>query len=217
MKIVHLDDHVLFSAGMSSLISMHLPDVRVLSMSNGRETLELLDKEQDVDLILMDLEMPGIDGFAMLDAIANRGLAIPIVILSGSEDLFDIRTVMEAGAVGFVPKSNKPEQLLEALNVVMGDVVYLPDDIKLALTHLPKYEPSNEIDRLLAEYNIGMKPFEVLKLMHKGYNTAEIAEMMHLSANTIKSHTSTLFGALGVKDRLKCVVRAGNLGLLKGA
>lgn len=218
MKIIHLDDHPLFSEGMGSLLRVYNPDVNVISLSDGREALAVFDSEEDIDLILMDLDMPGITGFSMLEAINKRNLSIPVVVISGSEDLFDIRSVMEAGAVGFVPKANKPKQLIEALKLVLeDDVVYLPDDIKLAISRLPKVEPSGDIPRLLAEYNISTKQFEVLKLMHKGYNNAEIADMQFVSVNTIKTHTSALFTALSVKDRLKCVIRAGSIGLLSGA
>lgn len=200
------------------MLRMYNPNADVISLSDGRETLGVLDKEEGIDLILMDLDMPGISGFTMLEAINQRDLSIPVIIISGTEDLFEIRSVMEAGAVGFVPKANKPQQFLEALRMVIEeDVVYLPDDLKLAISRLPKIEPSNDIDRLLATYNISEKQYEVLKLMHKGYNTAEIAEMQYLSVNTIKTHTSALFTALGVKERLKCVIRAGSIGLLSGA
>ena len=216
MKIIHVDDHPLFSECMSSLLSLHDPSISVTSLASGREALALLDEDQDVDLILMDLDMPDINGFSMLEAISQRRLTIPVLVISGSEDLWDIRSVMESGAAGFVPKTYKPKQLLEVIKQVMdkNDDPYLPDDIAVAISRLPKIMPRDEVSRLLEEYKISAKQFEVLKLMHKGYNTVEIAELQHLSANTIKTHTSALFTSLGVSERLKCVIKAENLGIL---
>lgn len=216
MKIIHVDDHPLFSECMSSLLSLHDSTMNVLSFASGREALALLDTEKDIDLILIDLDMPDINGFSMLEAIKQRGLDIPVIVISGSEDLWEIRAVMESGAAGFVPKTNKPKQLLEVLKVVLegGNEPYLPDDIKVAISCLPRITPSDEVDRLLAQFGISAKQFEVLNLMSKGYNTVEIAKMQFVSENTIKSHTSALFTALEVKERLKCVTRASSLGLL---
>jgi len=215
MKIIHVDDHPLFSESMSTLLTTNDPNISVTSLASGREALELLDSGGiEVDLILMDLDMPGITGFEMLEALEQRKLSIPVIVVSSCDDLWDIRRVIESGASGFVPKTFQPRYFLDVLKAVMEGGVYLPDDIRVAMTHLPKLKPNGKVESLMAEYNLSRKQLEVLKLMQQGHNNDEIAQMLFLSVNTIKTHVRNLFTAFGVKERFKCVLYAEKVGLL---
>ena len=215
MKIIHVDDHPLFSESLDTLLKSYDSAINLLSVPNGQQALGLLDSEEEVDLILMDLDMPVINGAMMLEAIKNRDISAPVLIVSGSEDFWDIRNVMNAGAAGFVSKTAKPKVFLEAMEQVLeGRESYLSDDTRAAISRLPKHKPQDKIDQLLVEYDISMKQYEVLKIMGKGYDRSDIAKMLHLSVNTIKTHTSALYTALNVKSGLECVIRAQTIGLL---
>lgn len=218
MKIIHVDDHTLFTEGLNAVLTRHDPGLQVISTVSAREALDILDAqraEDDLaDLLLVDLHMPELDGFAFLQAIEQRDLHIPVVIISASEDLWDIRAVMDAGATGFIPKTYKIEQIVGILDVIMAGEVFLPDDIRAGIAHLPKQKPVDIIDRLMAHYNLKSRQVEVLRLMQEGYSNDDIATIMYLSPNTIKTHVSTLHNAFGVKDRFNCVRFAEKVGLL---
>ena len=215
MIIIHVDDHPMFSESMGGLLRLHMKGAEVASIATAREALDMLDAKNQVDLILLDLNMPDMSGIVMLEALRHRKLNIPVIVISGSEDLWEIRAVMQAGARAFIPKASKPKEFFEIFqHVIGGGDPYLPDDLKESVSRLPKLEPSNDVDRLLAELNIGDKPYQVLKLLQTSHSNAEIAHIMCLGVETIRSHVRTLLRALGVSDRVKCVHKADEIGLL---
>ena len=215
MKIIHVDDHPMFSESMGSMLRQHNTNAEVISLSRGREALTLLDEGAVIDLIFLDLDMPDMKGITLLEALQKRKLSIPVIVISGTEDLWEIRDVMEAGAAAFIPKSSKPKEFLGALEFVMsGKEAYIPIDLKVAISRLPKVEPSDKAERLRVELGITDRVYDVLKLMQTPYKVAEIAQVLHLSPNTIKSHTSHLYRVLNVNGRSQCVNKAIEIGLL---
>lgn len=116
MKIIHVDDHTLFTEGLNAVLTRHDPSLEVISTVSAREALEILDaqKAEDdlADLLLVDLHMPELDGFAFLQAIEQRDLYIPVVIISASEDLWDIRAVMDAGQPALFQRHIRSNRLL---------------------------------------------------------------------------------------------------------
>jgi len=159
--------------------------------------------------------MPDMKGITLLEALNKRNLSIPVIVISGTEDLWEIRDVMEAGAAAFLPKAGKPRDLLKVLQSLGdGSEAYIPSDIKVAISRLPKVEPSDKAERLRAELGITDRVFDVLKLMQTPYKMGEIAQVLHLSPNTIKTHTSTLYRAFNVNGRSQCVNKAIEIGLL---
>lgn len=212
MKVIHVDDHTLFAEGFSAVLTMHT-DFDVISLPNAREALNLLDEIGEVDLLLVDLGMPEMNGLSMIEAIERRGLLVPVVVISASEDLWEIRDVMNAGAVGFIPKTANTEDIISIINRVMLGEVYLPEAIEAGISRLPQDKPVNTIKSLMAHHHISERQLEVLRLMRQGYNNDDIATILYVTKNTVKTHAGNLFKTFNVGDRIRCVRAAEDLGL----
>jgi len=215
MKLLHLDDHVLFSEGLSAVLQQRADNLQVLSANEAEQAFSLLEQHTDIDVILVDLSMPGLDGLAFLNGMEQRDIYIPVAVLSATDDLWKIKKALQAGASGFIPKTYSSEAILNILeHIVAGDIM-LPEDIQQALQEIPDKEPKQEQHRILSAYQLGQRQMDVLKLMQQGYGNEEIATVLHLSKNTIKTHARTLFSAFQVSNRLECVRYAERIGLLQ--
>lgn len=213
MKILHLDDHVLFAEGLKAILSSQ-HGYQVSCANTIEQALTALEQQTDFELILVDLSMPGLDGMAFIESLLERNVFIPFVVLSGSEDLWEIRKAMEKGAAGFIPKAHSSQEIVAIIQDVMAGSIYLPAVIEEGLASLPDHEPECELQKLMANYRLGKRQMDVLKLMQQGYSTDEIAQVLNLSRNTIKTHTKTLFTSFNVNNRLECVRYAERAGLL---
>lgn len=214
MKILHLEDHLLFAEGLSAVLSQQNPAFDFLTTSNASQAIQFFQQHHDIDLILIDLNLPGLDGFAFIESLLERNVFTPFIVLSASENLWDIKKALELGAAGFIPKTAGSHEIIEIIEQVMQGQVYLPDNIQQALNRLPDKEPDHDLHKTMAAYQLGQRQLDVLRLMQKGYNTDEIAQVLNLSRNTIKTHSKTLFAAFQVKSRIECVRYAEQLGLL---
>ena len=213
MKILHLDDHQLFNEGLNAVFSQYSTEFDVMSATNPEQALGIIKENEDIDLILVDLIMPGLNGLNFIESLSGRNLFIPFVILSASEDIWDIRDAMKSGAAGFIPKTYSFQKIIEIIGqVVLGDV-YVPDDILTAMENLPERKPLNDQHQILSAYKLGQRQFDILKLMRQGYSNDEIAVVLNLSINTIKTHVKTLFSSFQVKNRLECVRYAERINL----
>lgn len=141
MKILHLDDHVLFAEGLSAVISQYAKDIEILNAYDAEQGLLLIEQNQDIDLIFIDLNMPGLNGLAFIDRINERELFIPFVVLSASEDIWDIREALKSGASGFIPKTYSCQQVLAIVDRIMLGDAYVPANILAAMDSLPERKP----------------------------------------------------------------------------
>ena len=138
MKILHLDDHMLFAEGLSAVLSLHAKEIEIVSAYDSEQGLLLIEQNPDIDLIFIDLNMPGLSGLAFIDNINKRELFIPFVVLSASEDIWE---ALKRGAAGFIPKAYSCQQILEVIEKVMSGDVYVPDKILTAMENLPERKP----------------------------------------------------------------------------
>lgn len=215
MKLLHLDDHVLFSEGLSAVLKQRNEQLTVLSAHTVEEAFTLLGEHSDIDVILIDLSMPGLDGYAFLHGLEERDVYTPVAVLSATDDLWKISKALKTGASGFIPKTYSSEAILSILHsIVAGDIV-VPEEIQQALQDMPDKEPEQEQQRILSSYQLGQRQLDVLALMQQGYGNEEIASVLNLSKNTIKTHARTLFSAFQVSNRIECVRYAERIGLLQ--
>ena len=213
MKILHIDDHKIFSQGLALALESGLQDTRVLCGHSAREALDLLESHPDVDLAILDLSMPGIDGLGLLEAINERHLTLPAVVMSAVEDPWQIRDCLHAGAMGFIPKAFGQAEIMAALDEIIAGNIYLPDALRERLARLPeKYVPENR--RVAEGLHLNKRQMDVLELMHQGYRNREIADILCISEHTVKSHARVLYQALDVGNRLECVREAERQGLI---
>lgn len=208
MKILIVDDHPLFIYGIRHSLARLDPDVRVTEVNSAERAIEILESDPSFDLVLVDLGLPGMDGTSIIQRMHAHGTCLPLVVISGEQDARVIQSVLEAGALGFIPKSHNSQQMLAALEQVLGGDIYLPADIEQLIRRL-------ETRRNSTTDLVTRRQLDVLRLMAKGYSNKQIADSLFLTEHTIKTHVSAIFMALGACNRTECVQIAQREGLLQ--
>jgi DNA-binding NarL/FixJ family response regulator len=207
MKILHADDHPMFREGLRFFLKLLDADVKLAEAGNLQAALDRLALEWPVDLLLLDLEMPGMSGVEGFLAIRRRFPSLPVVIVSGISDPAVIRTLIDAGARGFIPKLSSSEQLMEGLRRVLHGEVYLPDSLFL---------PAPDSGAATAEGSLlTSRQLQLLPLLADGMPNKRIADALGVTEGTVKQHLKELFRRLNARNRTQAVSEARRLGLLR--
>lgn len=206
MKILLVDDHTLFRAGLRMLLAVLGRDVTILEASTAAQALALIEAQPDIQLCLLDLSLKSDDGLSLLSTTKQIAPNMVVVVVSGADDALTIRNCIEAGAMSFIPKSATPEVLTQALQRVLNGDVYLPDEVGLNEAG----SATEDLPRPL----LTPRQREVLKYLSQGLPTKLIARRLEISEYTIKEHIALIFQALGVRNRTEAVIRASRLLLL---
>lgn len=214
MKIIHVDDHQLFVEGLKAVLEHTSVGHTILAAANAEDAIKLVEQNLDTDLVMVDLTLPGMDGHALIKALFERNLIIPVVVMSAVDDLWQIKRCMDEGAMGFIPKSIETAEMITAIQRLVQGETFLPDELREKLENLPDKAPEGNVEKLAAAYHITSRQMEVLNLMREGYGNQDIANILCLSEHTIKSHARVLFQALGVSNRVECIRNAERAGLL---
>jgi DNA-binding NarL/FixJ family response regulator len=215
VKILVCDDHALFREGLRGVLAeLEGGATQLLEASDGAAALALADSQPDLDLVLLDLQMPGMDGWAGLRRFRSRHPTLPVVIVSASEELADVRAALGEGASGFIPKGSTGGQLIAALRLVLSGGVYVP------AAALAEAAPDGggiaaERARLRRERASELTPrqLEVLALVARGLTNREICGVLDIAEGTVKAHVAAIFEALGASNRTEAAVLARELGL----
>ena len=202
MKILVADDHALFREGLNFLLLELGDDVALHQACNATEATELARAHPDLDLILLDLDMPGLDSFTGLRTLRNRHPDIPVVVVSASEDNQDIRRAMEADASGFIPKSMSGRAMLDILRRILDGETYVPEQAD-GLSFTSAEDPA-----------AGLTPRqrEVLRLMCAGQSNKAIAQTLGMAEGTVKIHVTAILKALNAANRTQAVIMASHYG-----
>jgi len=198
MKILLADDHALFREGMRHVLAQLDENVDIVEAGDCAQTLAAIDAHADFTLVLLDLDMPGPDGFAALDTLSQQHTALPIVVLSGSEERSDMRRALDNGAMGFIPKSATAPVMLSALQLVLAGGVYVP----------PALLGGNTGEVAPAAKELTPRQLEVLDKMMEGKPNKIIASELGLTQATVKAHVTAVLKTLNVTNRTQAV-RAG--------
>lgn len=205
MKILHADDHPMFREGLRFFLQLLGPEVTVLEAGNLRAALDKLALEWPVDLLLLDLQMPGMGEIEGFLSIRRAYPALPVVIVSGVNDPQIIRTLLDGGARGYIPKFTGSEQLMDALRRVLNGKVYVPDAVFLP----PSQAAGNNESAPLTS-----RQLQILPLLAEGMPNKRIADVLGLTEGTVKQHLKDLFRRLNANNRTQAVREARRLGLL---
>ncbi|MBB5052401.1 DNA-binding NarL/FixJ family response regulator [Afipia massiliensis] len=205
-RLVVADDHPLFRDALRQAIATVVATARIDEAGSFEELTALLDREPDVDLILLDLSMPGISGFSGLIYLRAQFPAIPVVIVSASDDAGTIRRSMDFGASGFIPKRFGVETLREAIGKVMNGDVWVPADVDLSVAGDP--DMTRLRDRLVT---LTPQQVRVLMMLSEGLLNKQIAYELGVSEATIKAHVSAILQKLGVESRTQAVIAAAKI------
>jgi len=209
MQILLADDHPLFLDGMRHILARLDDAVQVHCADSGEAALRQLRGENEFDLLLLDLGLPDTDGLGLLHSLREEAILVPVIVVSASENLHQVRAALATGALGFIPKSYHAGQMLDAIRAVLetGEV-YLPDAIRARIDQL-------EADGSpTAAQGITARQRQVLGLLAQGLANKQIAQRLHLTEHTVKAHLGALFQLLKVGNRTECVQKARRLGLL---
>lgn len=214
MRLLLVDDHVLFREGLALLLRPALDDATILEAGTCAEAFAVLAREGPVDLILMDLQMPGMPGLEGIALVRERHPDVPVVALSSSDDRDTVLSALDAGAMGFIPKSSTSAVLLSALRLILAKGIYLPPSTFLGLR---EQAPPPAAHRAGAKEpsDLGLTPrqSDVLYRILQGKPAKVICRELGLSGTTVKVHTSAVLRALNVTTRTQAVIAAGRLGL----
>jgi DNA-binding NarL/FixJ family response regulator len=210
MKLLIIDDHTLYVEGVKSILKNAFPNAELLTLDSVNNALETLSQNKDIDLILLDLRMPNGGGLSILSLLKQKKLPIPALVVSASEHFTDVKTVLENGAFGYLPKTASADEFITAIKTLLEGDTYVPNKWKNRLSN-----NSQNIVIDIGEKEISLSPrqYEVLQLIEKGYTSKEISAMLNLSLHTINDHVKSLFIRVGVNSRTELVQVAKQLSL----
>lgn len=215
LRLLVVDDHPLFRVGLWHLLNQLADQIEIVEASNVGQAQEHLGRNGPFDIVLVDLLLPGTEGFESIRTICKKLASTPVVVISVKERAEDVRGAINAGAKGYIPKSSSPEVLVQALKLVLSGGVYLPPHLLgVSQTASGEAAESSRPDLFPAHGALGRltpRQRQVLALLAEGKSNKEIASELGLAAGTVKIHVSSIFKALNVNNRTLAVIAANEL------
>lgn len=210
IKIIIADDHPLFRSALCQAIRQGLGEVVLLECDSIKKLEETLSANQDIDLVLLDLHMPGANGFSGLVRVRREHPEIPVVVVSASEEPNIIHRAIDYGASGFIPKSADLPTIGKAIESVLQGNIWLPE--KVSDAQLNDGERNHE-EKAFAERIKTLTPqqLRVFMMLTKGLLNKQIASEVNVSEATVRTHMTAIFRKLGVRNRTQAVLAANYL------
>jgi DNA-binding NarL/FixJ family response regulator len=206
-KLLVVDDHPVLREGLVALLRQSDPDATLLQAATAEDALALVAGAPDLDLVILDLALPGTDGRLLLQEFRRRRPELRVLMLSSSENPADALELLKLGALGYVPKSASPQTLLSAMRLVLNGESYVPRLI-LGGGNGAAPEPAIVRGALTA------RQVEILRCLAAGETNGGIARRFGLSEKTVKAHVSAIFRGLNVVNRTQAVRAGQAAGLL---
>lgn len=205
-RFVIADDHPLFRGALKEAVGNLFSGSKVFEAGGFDELQPLLERESDIDLVLLDLTMPGVRGFSGLLYLRAQFPGVPVVVVSASEEPNVIRRCMEFGASGFLPKTLGVDQMGVAIRKVLEGGVWVPNDVDLTA------EADTETRDLVAKLStLTPQQVRVLMMLSEGLLNKQIAYELGVSEATVKAHVSAILQKLGVESRTQAVIAASKI------
>jgi len=221
LKVLVIDDNPLVQEGVAAALEALGHEVSVIAAADSEQGLSAAAANPDIDLVLLDLALPGMSGLGVISALHQRFPSLPVVVLSALEDPENIRNAIASGAMGFVPKSAQTRVLIEVLQQVLEGNVSIPSSLGSHAPISPGGAPSaggasggggTEPDVAL----LTLRQLEVLSRLCQGKTNKQIATELGLSEKTVKAHVTAIFKVLGVVNRTQAVLVARRVGMVTG-
>ncbi len=205
-RLLIADDHPLFRGALREAVDGLIDRLEIGEAGTFEEVTEFLERGGDVDLILLDLRMPGVRGFSGLMYLRAQYPALPIVVVSATDDPAVIRRCKEFGASGFIPKTLGIEALRQAIGRVLQGELWTPPDVDLARGG------DDETAAMIARLStLTPQQVRVLMMLSTGLLNKQIAYELGVSEATVKAHVSAILQKLGVESRTQAVIAAGKI------
>jgi DNA-binding NarL/FixJ family response regulator len=205
-RLVIADDHPLFRGALREAMAGLLEAVDIAEAGTFDDVVALLDRGGDIDLVLLDLAMPGVRGFSGLIYIRAQFPSVPVIVVSANDDPAAIRRCMEFGASGFIPKTLSVDAMREAISGILSGGVWTPADVDLS--------PGSDADTaaLMARMaTLTPQQVRVLMMLSEGLLNKQIAYQLSVSEATVKAHVSAILQKLNVESRTQAVIAAAKI------
>lgn len=208
LRFLIIDDHPLFRDALQSALQLVYPDAETVDARLIEDALTVLESGQNFDLALLDLSIPGVQGFEGLLRIRTRHPRLPVVVVSGHEDPRIVSETLSYGAAGFIPKSARKADLAKAIREVMDGAVYVPENY-VEQPRDPEREDRAEMVRRLA--TLTPQQMRVLGMLRQGLLNKQIAFELQVGETTVKAHVSEILRKLHVYSRTQAVIEVSRL------
>lgn len=204
LRLLVIDDHAMVREGLQQLLHKLGTNVVQYEAQDAENALLLLETEEEFDLVLLDIMLPGTNGLSLLGILRKRFPSVPVVVLSALEDADTVNRAMRLGASGYVTKSGSGDVLLGALKRVLAGEVYLPPLLqdKLSASHgIDPGKGRTQADR----YGLTPGQRRVTELLREGKSNREIGDLLGLTEGTVKVHVYKIFRKVGVSSRAEAI------------
>ena len=198
------DDHPLFRAALRGAAADAVADLVVHEAESLDGVLAALESETDIDLVLLDLHMPGNHGLAGLAAIRAQYPGVAVVVVSANDDPRVVRRALDHGAAGYLPKSSGLDELRDAIRAVLACEQWLPPPLRAAVARTQSSSSDADLAARLA--SLSPQQFRVLTFVAEGLLNKQIADRLEVQERTVKAHLSAIFERLGVRNRTQAGV-----------
>jgi DNA-binding NarL/FixJ family response regulator len=216
MKVLIIDDHILIREALRGVLRELRHDASFVEASDSRQAMQQMAEHPDLDLVLLDLNLPDRHGAEVLAELRERYPAVSVVVLSATDDRQIVAKALELGALGFIPKSSGREVMLSAFNLVFAGGIYIPPQILGPRAPPLSVEAGSPLPATLVPdpgFGLTERQMEVLHLMMQGKSNKAICRALDLAEPTVKNHVTAILKAMKVSNRTEAVIAAGVLGL----
>ncbi|MDR6840447.1 response regulator transcription factor [Pseudoxanthomonas sacheonensis] len=203
-KLLIADDHPLFRAALRGAATDAVAQLSVLEAESLEGVLSALEANPDIDLVLLDLHMPGNHGLAGLAAIRAQYPEVAVVVVSANDDPRVVRRALDHGAAGYLPKSAGLDELREAIRSVLACEQWLPSSLRASVARAQSSQHDAELAARLA--SLSPQQFRVLTLVAEGLLNKQIADRLDVQERTVKAHLTAIFERMGVRNRTQAGV-----------
>jgi DNA-binding NarL/FixJ family response regulator len=215
VKVLLVDDHHLIRDGMRPLLERLAAEgaeaaAEVFEAETFEKAIATIERHPDLDLVLLDLRLPGVTHFDALEGLRSRYPALPVVLMSGDEEPDLVRGALDRGALGYIPKSSPAAVILHALRLVLSGGTYIPPQ---AIGRTPNAAPVPSAASISERLGITPRQADVLALLLAGKSNKVISRELNLAESTVKNHVAAIFRVLDVTTRVQALLAASKLGI----
>jgi len=206
MDVLLVDDHPILHETLRAVVASVAPQAQFHGETDLGGGVSRARQLKELQLVLLDLMLPGCSGIEALVQFLKMVPRARVVVISATEDSGSVRAALDAGAVGYLPKTSPPKVVAEALRTVLQGGSYVPPQAMGAV-------PQVKTPPTLADLGITERQADVLKLVTKGLSNSEIARQLNIAENTVKQHAHAAYRALGVSSRTEAMVALAKMGI----